>query len=347
MPFADVAALALPAHIAVAPVATTPWQTVTVRPGDTLWDLAIAHRSTIQTIVDKNRLSRGGSLIQPGQKLLVPHRAASVPKTAPTPAPAKPTKQAATPSSPSKPSAGDTTYVVRSGDTMSGIAQRHGVALTKLLAANKLKSSSIIYVGQKITVPRVGSSATPSTPAPNPTPPSGYQYPSKTAQAVAESKAKLAAIDVPSRTETTAMIRATATRHGVDPKLALAVAWLESGWYQRAVSYTDAIGVMQLMPVAQTWASQLAGRSLDRYDTQDNITGGVLIIRASRPAPTRASRPSPATTRASTRSAPRACTRTRSVTWPTCWPSTTASDGARSAGTVPALRPPARPACTG
>ncbi len=25
---------------------------------------------------------------------------------------------------------------------------------------------------------------------------------------------------------------------------------------------------------------QLAGRSLDRYDTQDNITGGVLIIRA-------------------------------------------------------------------
>jgi soluble lytic murein transglycosylase-like protein len=76
------------------------------------------------------------------------------------------------------------------------------------------------------------------------------------------------------------MIRATATRNGVDPKLALAIGWLESGWYQRAVSYTDAVGVMQLMPVSQTWASQLAGRSLDRYDTQDNITGGVLIIRA-------------------------------------------------------------------
>ena len=66
----------------------------------------------------------------------------------------------------------------------------------------------------------------------------------------------------------------------MDPKLALAIGWLESGWYQRAVSYTDAVGVMQLMPVSQTWASQLAGRSLDRYDTQDNITGGVLIIRA-------------------------------------------------------------------
>ena len=46
------------------------------------------------------------------------------------------------------------------------------------------------------------------------------------------------------------------------------------------MSYTDAVGVMQLMPIAQTWASQLAGRTLDRYDAQDNVTGGVLIIRA-------------------------------------------------------------------
>ena len=262
MPFADVAALALPAHATVAPVAATPWETVTVRPGDTLWDLAIAHRSTIQAIVEKNQLSGGGALIQPGQKLLVPGPASSASTTTPGPA---------------KPSAGDATYVVRAGDTMGALAQRYGVSLTKLLSANKLGSSSFIYVGQKITVPGAGSSAE-NTPAP--TPPSGYQYPSKTAQAVAESTAKLAAMDVPSRSDITAMIRATATRHGVDPKLALAIASLESGWSQRAVSYTDAVGVMQLMPVAETWASELAGRSLDRYDTQDNITGGVLIIRA-------------------------------------------------------------------
>ena len=269
MPFADVAALALPAHSAVAPVATTPWKTVTVRPGDTLWQLAIAHRSTIQAIVEKNRLSGGGALIMPGQKLLVPGRPSAV-KTAPKPGPVTPTKA----------SPKDAVYVVRSGDTMGAIAQRYGVSLTKLLAANKMTSTTVIYVGQKITVPGTGSAASPSTPSPAPTPPPGYQYPSKTAQAVAESKAKLAAKDVPSRTETSAMIRATATRHGVDPKLALAIGWLESGWYQRAVSYTNAVGVMQLMPVSETWASQLAGRSLDRFDTQDNITGGVLIIRS-------------------------------------------------------------------
>ncbi len=83
MPFADVAALAQPAHATVAPVAATPWETVTVRPGDTLWDLAIAHRSTIQAIALKNQLSGGGALIQPGQKLLVPLRATSGSTTAP------------------------------------------------------------------------------------------------------------------------------------------------------------------------------------------------------------------------------------------------------------------------
>jgi soluble lytic murein transglycosylase-like protein len=173
-----------------------------------------------------------------------------------------------------------TIYVVRAGDSMSVIAQRFGVTLTKLLAANKLPDASRIYVGQKIVVPGTAGAPKPTTPTPSTTPPGGYTYPSKTAQAVAASKAKLAATDVPSRTDTAAMIRETATRNGIDPKLALAIGWLESGWNQRAVSYTDAVGVMQLMPVAQTWASQLAGRDLDRYAVQDNVTAGVLIIRA-------------------------------------------------------------------
>ncbi|KRB44937.1 lytic transglycosylase domain-containing protein [Terrabacter sp. Root181] len=342
MPFADVAALALPAHAAVAPVAATPWTTVTVRPGDTLWHLALAHHTTIRAIVEKNRLTAGGSVIHPGQKLLVPGRPSSTPtrSATSTPAQARPASTTATvihvvrsgetmsgiatrygvsltkllaanrlanaglifvgqrisvpgakaPATPAPPTPAHSTpatpggvgsiYVVKAGDSMSVIAQRHGVSLTKLLAANKLADASRIYVGQKIVIPGTVSAPAPATPAPAPAPAPGYQYPSKTAQAVAASKAKLAAMDVPSRTDTAAMIRATATRHGVDPKLALAIGWLESGWYQRAVSYTNAVGVMQLMPVSQTWASQLAGRTLDRFDAQDNITGGVLIIRA-------------------------------------------------------------------
>ncbi|GAA2038796.1 hypothetical protein GCM10009740_34120 [Terrabacter terrae] len=277
MPFADVAALALPAHAAVAPVATTSWKTVTVRPGDTLWNLAITHRTTVRAIAEKNRLSNGGALIMPGQKLMVPGAASSTPRPS-APGHAKPVQSAPRPSA--QPSAGDRVHTVGAGDTMSGIAQHYGVSLTKLLAANRLANAGLIFVGQKIVVPGVGSSAKPVTPTPAPAPPAGYQYPDKTAQAVADSKAKLASRDVPSRTDTSALVRATAIRHGVDPKLALAISYLESGWYQRAVSYTDAVGVMQIMPVSQTWASQLAGRSLDRYDAQDNVTAGVLIIRA-------------------------------------------------------------------
>ena len=98
--------------------------------------------------------------------------------------------------------------------------------------------------------------------------------------AVAHSKALLAGRTVPSRTTTAGMIRTTALRHGVDPRLALATGWQESGWSQRAVSYTNAVGVMQIMPISGIWAAQLAGRTLDLYDAQDNITAGVLILRA-------------------------------------------------------------------
>ncbi len=87
-------------------------------------------------------------------------------------------------------------------------------------------------------------------------------------------------MNVPSRLATEALIRTIAARHGVDPKLALAVGWVESGWNQRAVSYTNAVGVMQIMPRTGIWASQLAGRKIDLYDVNDNITAGVLVLRS-------------------------------------------------------------------
>lgn len=44
-------------------------------------------------------------------------------------------------------------YVVSSGDTLSGIAAKHNVSLKKLLDYNGMRSSSIIKIGQKITIP--------------------------------------------------------------------------------------------------------------------------------------------------------------------------------------------------
>jgi N-acetylmuramoyl-L-alanine amidase len=276
MPFAaDVAALVTPPHALVAPAQQTAWTTVTVRSGDTLWALALKHRTSTEAIVTKNRLARGGAVIHVGQKLLVPTPAAAQPAPGTSATTAKPGT-----APPKKPTTAPRVHVVRSGDTMSGIAARYRTSLGTLLAANQLRASSYIFVGQRITIPGPGVIAKPA-PTAKPVPKPASTPPSTTrAASVAASKAKLAAMSVPSRTETADLIRSIATRHGVDPKLAQAIGWLESGWHQRAVSSTNAVGVMQIMPITGTWASQLAGRTLDLYDVRDNITAGVLVLRA-------------------------------------------------------------------
>jgi soluble lytic murein transglycosylase-like protein len=76
------------------------------------------------------------------------------------------------------------------------------------------------------------------------------------------------------------LIRAAAARLGVDPALALAVAYQESGFDQRRVSGANAIGVMQVIPSSGRWASGLVGRELDLLDARDNVVAGVAILAA-------------------------------------------------------------------
>jgi soluble lytic murein transglycosylase-like protein len=66
---------------------------------------------------------------------------------------------------------------------------------------------------------------------------------------------------------------------GVDVSLALAFAYQESGFNQRAVSPANAIGTMQVIPSSGQWASDLVGRKLNLLDPYDNATAGVAIIR--------------------------------------------------------------------
>lgn len=272
---ADVAHLAPPAHVLHAEQTTRTWRTIVVRPGDTVWDLALAHGTTPEGLVAKNRLAAGGSVIHPGQRLLVPGAATS----------ASTTKRSPSSPVPSRTTSGRV-HVVRPGDTMTDIAARYGTTLTKLLAANRLPDPGRIYPGQRISLPGAAVPTTPkSTRTPTPTSENtfaGYTYSDATVAAAKRNRETLARAQVPSRTEIAAMIRRTAVRHGVDPRLALAIAWQESGWNQRAVSVANAIGAMQVIPASGDWASQLAGRRLDLLDAQDNITAGVVIIRALR-----------------------------------------------------------------
>lgn len=49
--------------------------------------------------------------------------------------------------------AGDTVYVVKSGDTLSHIGLRHGIEWRRLAEYNKLQNPHLIYIGQKIRIP--------------------------------------------------------------------------------------------------------------------------------------------------------------------------------------------------
>jgi hypothetical protein len=61
-----------------------------------------------------------------------------------------------------------------------------------------------------------------------------------------EGNARGQRVGSPSRDTVRRVVAATATRHGVDPQLALAVSWQESGWQMDRRSGAGAIGVRLL-----------------------------------------------------------------------------------------------------
>ena len=227
-----------------------------VRSGDTLLGIADRYDMPLASLLKANRLS-SRAFIHPGQKILV--RGAAARATA------------------GRSVTKGTAYRVRAGDTLGSIAIRHRVSVGAIAKASGISTRSLLHPGQRLTIPgrtKAGASrAVPDTFA-------GVTYPRAVAEAAARNRAILAKRAVPSRSETKALIVRTARRHGVDPKRALAVASMESGWNQRVVSPANAVGVMQVIPEAGRWASQLSGRRLDLLDTQDNITAGVVMLRA-------------------------------------------------------------------
>ncbi|WEV78948.1 LysM peptidoglycan-binding domain-containing protein [Janibacter cremeus] len=230
-------------------------RTYTVRSGDTLSGIAARHDMSLDRLRSLNGLGNG--FIHPGEKLRV------------SGTPARPAKR-----STSRPAA-SSSYTVRAGDTLSGIASRHGMSVTRLAKLNDVSTGKHIYPGQELKV-------TGSTKGPTPTKEntfSGRTYADSIVAAADENRAILAGRSVPSRTETREIITRIARQHGVDPSLALAVSYLESGWDQRQVSVANAVGAMQIIPASGEWTSSLAGRDLDLLDTEDNVTAGVLLLK--------------------------------------------------------------------
>ncbi|MBD1541665.1 LysM peptidoglycan-binding domain-containing protein [Arthrobacter sp. IA7] len=257
-------AAAAPAARAAAPAGTAA-RTYTVKSGDTLGGIAGRHGVRLSQVLSWNGL-KVSSIIYPGQKIRLGAG------TAVAAAPAKAAAPAAAPSA---------SYVIKSGDTLSGIAARHGVKLAAILSANRLKVTSVIYPGQKLAIPGKTGSVQPASSVTPLVPSSflGYTYPAAVVSSANKNKALLNASPVPSLAQMQSIVADTARRMGVDPALAQAFAYQESGFNQRAVSPANAIGTMQVIPSSGEWASDLVGRKLNLLDPYDNATAGVAIIR--------------------------------------------------------------------
>lgn len=239
--------------------------TYTVKSGDTLSHIAVRHDLSLSALLSANGLS-STSTIYPGQQIKLSGSAGSS-------------------SSPSS-SAGSTTgaaastYTVKSGDTLSGIAARNGLGLSTLLKANGLSSTAIIHPGQKLKLS--GSAAPAATPAQDDLVPNTflhYTYPDHIVRDANANKRALLDAGVPSRSQMQAIVADTARSMGVDPSLALAHAFTESSFNHASVSPANAIGTMQVIPSSGEWASDLVGRKLNLLDPHDNAVAGVAIIR--------------------------------------------------------------------
>ncbi|WP_190988945.1 lytic transglycosylase domain-containing protein [Pseudarthrobacter sulfonivorans] len=255
----------------------------TVKAGDTLSAIASRHNVGLSEIFSWNGLNMR-SIIYPGQKIRVGSgEAAAAAAPAPQPA-AAPAAPAAAPAAPAPAAAPGGSYTIKAGDTLSAIASKHGVKLSDVLAANQLSMTTVIYPGNKLVIPGGSIQPASSTPAATVTPlvPSsflGFTYPEAVVSSANQNKALLNAAPVPSRDEMRTIVADTARSMGVEPSLALAFAYQESGFNQRAVSPANAIGTMQVIPTSGEWASDLVGRKLNLLDPYDNATAGVAIIK--------------------------------------------------------------------
>jgi putative chitinase len=116
----------------------------TVQPGDTLSGIAARHGTTVGAIAQANGISNP-DFIQVGQRLSIPGAAGS---SSPAPAPAA------------------QNYTVRPGDTLSGIAARHGTTVGAIAQANGISNPDFIQVGQRLSIPGGSAPSTPSQPGP-------------------------------------------------------------------------------------------------------------------------------------------------------------------------------------
>ncbi len=146
------------------------------------------------------------------------------------------------------------TYTVKQGDGFFSIAASLGVSPLLLAKQNGLELTAVIVPGQTLVLP-------PGTKSPR----SGASGASPPMAA--------------NRDAVRASIDRWSAVYGVDPKLARATAWMESGFREEVVSEVGALGVMQLLPETWTWVEQVLLRTTTPRTYDGNVRVGVRYLR--------------------------------------------------------------------
>ena len=138
-------------------------------------------------------------------------------------------------------------YVVKPGDSLTAIAHRHGTTLSKLAHINKLNPAHPLLIGTKLRLPMAVRSAPTAVSATN-------------ASSVRSSLDRWAA------------------HYGINPSLARALAWMESGYNNDVVSPVGAQGVMQLLPSTWDYVETVLIKSKVSHDAEGNVHVGLAYL---------------------------------------------------------------------
>jgi LysM repeat protein len=265
-----------------------------VRPGEGFSVIARQYGVKPVSLARANGLTLQSTIV-PGQRLRLPGRSA--------PALKAPTRRSVT--------APTLVHTVQPGEGFIAIAQRYGVPAPVLANANGLTLTSVIAPGQRLRIPGRRATVAVASPSPSAAPrlrhtvAAGESFfsisqryhvsPWRLAQVngiplmgtivpgqrlALPQGARLVAGGAPVDRDTVrGSLDKWAAVYGVDPKLARALAWMESGFQEDVTSSAGAIGVMQLLPETWEWVDTILLRQPTPRTYDGNVRAGVRYLR--------------------------------------------------------------------
>jgi hypothetical protein len=176
--------------------------------------------------------------------------------------------------------AAEDTHVVQYGDTLSHLALRYGMTVEDLAALNGIDDPDLIVTGELLQLDGSGTATTHASAADTEQDilEGGPAVDWSTDVAAASWETELPPYFEPEVVQS--LLVDAAERYGWDPYLIMAQAWQESYWRQDEVSWTGAVGVMQVMPAtAAELEAWYFGYELNTwYSAYDNIEAGVAYL---------------------------------------------------------------------